>query len=277
MGLLDEIKETASQQPTPKPEVDWLGEEKETILLYGPPKCGKTWAYCSLIEKVIKDGGHVYIINTDGGVSKTFKQYFGEKVPEVRKSITFEFCADLKDLKDVVDSMKQKVNSNDLVIIDLISTFWDMAQRKFIEEASKGNPIDLYVEASKNPSKFGAFTSTQWQYIKSVHNYITQPFTSMAKCNVIGVCAQKNLEVLQARTGGKNKKPEYEAAGAYPAGEPNLAHDFNTIVYVNKLDTGLKHYFQIMGDRGAVTDQKMISFDKEFWSKFEEERKKRYK
>ncbi len=255
---------------------DWLDNEKETILIYGPPKCGKTWAYCSYVERTIKKGGMVYIINTDGGVSKTLKQYFGDKLGDVKDKLKYYFISDADDGRLVASEVSTIVKPNDLVIIDLISDFWDMAQGQFINDISGGEPINYIVKASKDTKKFGLFAGSQWQYIKRLHDYITTPFTARTTCNVIAVAAQKNLDIEKSMSGGKTKHAEYEAAGARPAGATNLTYQFNTIIYINKTDKGDKRYFQIMGDRGAITNQKMVTFDKNFAESYEAERNKKY-
>jgi len=65
--------------------------EHETILIYGQPKVGKTFAVCSLIENTIKKGNKVYIINTDNGIKRTLKAYFNSLVDEVSKHICYFF------------------------------------------------------------------------------------------------------------------------------------------------------------------------------------------
>lgn len=254
---------------------DWLESEKETILIYGPPKSGKTWAYCSFIEKTINNGNHVWIINTDFGVSKTLKQYFSDKLPDVKKFIHYYPLTDMSEADKIAKDILVNSKPNDLVVIDLMSDMWEMAQNKFIEESSGGDIVNYYVNASKDSKKFGLFAGSQWSYVRGLHNLIAAPFTGKTKCNVIAVCAHKELDVEKSIS-GKIKNPEYEATGARPAGEPRLAFQFNTIVFVNKLNKGNERYFQVVGDRGSNVDQKMISFGKNFEEKFSEYRKKFY-
>ena len=267
--LLDNKEEKKSMANS-----DWLQNEKETILIYGPPKCGKTWAYCSYIEEVISKGNKVYILNTDAGVSKTFKQYFGEKFPTMAENVKYFFASDIPEARKAVIEIYKDVREHDLVIIDLLSDMWDMAQQQFILDTSGNDPVNFIVKASKDKSKFGMFEGKMWQYIGTLHDFIISPFTARAKCNVIGVCGEKDIEVAGKISGQKN--PEYESAGAKPAGHKRLAYVFNTIVYVNKSDSGEKHYFRIMGDRGATCSQEKVTFENKFWNKFVDTRKKHY-
>ncbi len=269
--LEDENKE--NQPLNNQIDTEWLIDEKETILIYGAAKCGKTWAYCSYIEDTINKGNKVYIINTDSGVAKTLKQYFGEeKAKEIAKNINYKFVTNMNEAMQVTDEIKNCVNRNDLIIIDLLSEFWDMAQQKFLADISGGRVEEYIVRASKDIKKFGVFEGKMWSYVRSFHDYIVKPFTSRAVCNVIAVCSQKDLEAEKQMSGGKITRPEYITAGAKPGGAPRIDYDFNTIVFIGKKDEN--HFFQIMGDRGSNVNQNMISFNKNFKEKFEEVRRK---
>jgi len=251
--------------------------EKETILLYGGAKCGKTWAYCSIIEKYLENPeAKIYIMNTDNGVSKTLKQYFGEKSSKITERILYVFIASINDAIKNVDEIKKVVKQEDLIIIDLLSDFWEMAQNSFMEEASGGNVVGWIEKMSKDTKTFGLFDGMKWQYIKKLDGYIIDKLITKAPCDVIGICSQKDLEIEKVLSKNKMKSQEYESAGAKPSGQPTLANRFNTIIYIGKTDRGEKHYFQIIGDRGALTNQGMISFEKNFWETFVKERQKRY-
>jgi hypothetical protein len=262
-----EIKSTAN--------LLWLEKEKETIMIYGPPKCGKTWAYCSFIEKTIKAGGKVFIINTDAGVSKTFSQYFAGNLDKVKDHVFYYFISDISEAGPIGKEVYLKSTEKDLIIIDLLSDFWEMAQTKFIQDASGGDLSNYIISSSKDSKKFGLFNGQMWQYIKGLHSSILQPFIGRTKCDVIGICAEKDLDVEKAIT-GKIKNPEYQAAGAKPAGESHMSHQFNTIIYINKLEKGDKHFFQVIGDRGTTVSQNMVTFERNFEKKLEEVRQKNY-
>lgn len=266
---IDESPPKVETKGTP----NWLNSEKETILLYGAPKVGKTWAYCSAIAKVIAKGNKVFLINTDGGISKTFKQYFGPKAKEVSQKVEYHFVDDMADVFEAVKVIKEKVKPNDWIIIDLVSDFWELAQHKFMEEASGGNILGYVKRMSENKKAFGLFEGSKWQYIKKLDNYVLEQLVVSPKCNVLGVAAEKDLKIEQAMT-GKVKQVEFMAAGSRPAGQPQLSYKFNTIVFLGQQKQ--KRYFQVMGDRGAATKKTMISFDRDFWPKFLEQRKKEY-
>jgi hypothetical protein len=279
MGLLDVESSSIQEKPkleSVKADSSWLSSEKETILIYGQAKVGKTWAYCSIIEDIINKGGKVFIINTDGGISKTFKQYFSKRpelLEKATKGIEYYFLGDIGKIVSIIKDIKSKVKATDVVVIDLVSDFWEMAQHKFMEEVAGENIVGFIERASKDKKSFGLLDSNKWQYVKKLDNYILEHLVVAPVCHVIGVAAQKDL-AMERIMGGEIKSVEFEAAGAKPAGQPQLSYKFNTIVFLGI--TKNQRYFQIMGDRGATTKQTMVSYNENFWNKFQEEREKRY-
>jgi len=277
MGFLDEQpKKEFTGMKMEKTEstndMSWLDDPKETILLFGSAKCGKTWAYCSIIEAWMKKGGKIYILNTDGGVAKTLRSYFADKVKEVAKRIEYKFISNMDEGMKYVDEIKGKVNSDDLIIFDLVSDCWEMAQNKFLADVSGSNVANYIVRASKNDKKFGMFEGKMWSYVHTFHDYVVKPFTVRAKCTVVGVCSEKDLDIAKA-FGGKVQN-EYKKIGFRPAGAPRLDYDFNTIVRIFK-DMNV-YSFVIVGDRGSNFESKNHSYKRNFWEKFQEVRKKEY-
>ena len=272
MSLIQDQKKVVSENETTKNK-DWLEQEHETILLYGAPKVGKTWAYCSIIAQFVGAGNKVFIINTDGGISKTFKQHFGDQYSKVSKSIHYHFTEDMQQVIDAVESVKSQASSNDLIILDLVSDFWELAQHKFMEEASGGDVVSYIRRMSENKKSFGLFEGSKWQYIKKLDNYVLEKLVVRPTCNVVGVAAEKDIDIDKA-FGGKQRNMEWAKAGARPAGQPQLSYKFNTVVYIGRNSD--KRYFQIMGDRGAPTQQNIVSYGDNFWEKFTATREKGY-
>lgn len=253
-------------------EAMWLHMPRETMLLFGKAKVGKTWAYCSIIEDTISKGGKVFIINTDNGVARTFKQYFGDKTEEISKSITYYFVSKIEELYVATNDIISKVTPKDLVVVDLLSQLWNMAQNKFINDLSNNNPINYIIEASKDGKKFGNFAGSMWQHIRSVHDMLVEPLVIRAKCNILGVCSEKDTDIEKAFT-GKVENKDYEDIGSKPAGAPRLEYDFNTVIFIGEIANANRRYFRIIGDRGTIYEKKNFSFDRNFLQKFREVRK----
>ena len=265
------------ENPTIKKDIvttnnDWLNDPKETILLYGNPKIGKTFAYCSILDKKIKEGSDIYLINTDGGIAKTLKQYFGEDVDKISSKLHFYFIGSVEEAFNTITKIKNIVKDKDVIVIDLISDFWELEQAQFITELGGENPLGMFVKGMKDPARFGLFLGSQWQYIKKLDNFIIDSLIIRPPCNtIIATSSSKDVEIEKSISGVK--KHSYDVAGARPSGSPSLPYKFNTIVYIGLMEN--KRYFMITGDRGVTINPTMITYERNFYEKFLEIRNKK--
>ena len=257
-------------------EVDnWLLKtEKETVVIFGAPKIGKTYAYLSIIDtEYQKDKNTLfYIINTDGGLSRSFKEYFKEKSDEISKNIRCFYAMDIKEAIKSLEEIKKNIKEKDWIIMDLMSDFWDMAQEEFTKEVSGGDVTKLIINASKDSSKFGLFDSNKWSYIKYLDNQLTMILPTRPICNVVGVCAEKDLEVEEKRSankGGTEMTKLYSGIGARPAGQKQIAYKFNTILYIDGIT---KKQITIFGDRGKLKLGTKFNYEKNMWQEFKKVR-----
>lgn len=252
-----------------KAEENWFKQQNKTILLYGPSKVGKTFAYCSVIEDAYNKGNKVRVLSTDKGFRDTFVAYFGEKAEEVSKSVDYKFLCSIEDAQIKMAQMILGIKPDDWVIVDLISDFWDMAQNKFIEDASGGDPSTYILRAAKDPKKFGLFSGQMWQYIKNLDDNLVNNVILRLNCNVLAVASEKDLEVEKA-IGGKlsETSKDFTEVGAKPAGQKRLSYKFNSIVYLNKQSGN--RYFRIVGTRGMDTQQQPVLFEKNWFKKYQE-------
>lgn len=239
---------------------DWLDNERYSILLYGKPKVGKTWAYCSIIEDTVNKGKKVHIINTDAGLSSTFKAYFGDKYKEVAKSMNYYPCFDIKSGIAATNKIIKEAVPGDWVIVDLMSDFWQFSQDAFME--STGMSPDEYIRlASSDPRKFGLFDGNKWNYIKRLDNLITDVLPKTGNYNILAVTESKDIEVEKALT--KTVVHEFDTIGFKPGGQKTLPHKFDTIVII--MGTATKKY-KIVGHRGKKADTKAKEYGSNFWN-----------
>lgn len=242
----------------------WLPSKRYSILLYGSAKVGKTWAYCSIIEDAFNKGKKVFVINTDGGLATTFKQYFKDKYEEVAKNITYMFCASTADGIKATEQVLKEAKKEDWVIVDLMSDFWEMAQDEFLK-STRMSPDEYIQLASKDPKKFGMFDSGKWNYIKYLDNAISNVLSKRGQYNILAVCNAKDIEP-EKKIGGIISH-EFDNIGFKPGGQKTLSHSFETITFLGGTD---KKFFKIAGNRGAHINSKPIYFGENFWEKFKE-------
>lgn len=245
----------------------------ETILLYGKPKIGKTWAYCSTIEKCLRAGASVFLINTDNGVKRTLQEFLGEEsFNELADKINYYLITNIDDVEEVIKDVKSNVTHNDLIVIDLISDFWEMAQTKFVENLSGGKVIDYYERASRDKSKFGLLSGQQWQYVKKLDNMVISELVIKPPCKVIAVASGREIELDRIH---KNKEilDRFDSIGEKPSGQRELQYKFNTIIYIGELKKD--KYFIVLGDRGKFINQQRVKYIKDFWGAFSKFRNKK--
>lgn len=249
-------------------------QEHETILMFSQPKVGKTWAACSFIDQTLKDEGNIYYINTDNGFERTAKTYFKTNFENMKKSLHFYFIQDLDQIDKIVSEIKSKVKHNDLIVIDLIDDFWEKAQIKFMDEASKAlniTTIDYLIMSNKEGSKIAGLAQDKWVYIKKFDNIVLQKLVITPPCTVIACCSSKDLDVAKIWAKKDADKmyelSKYEEIGSRPAGQPLLRTKFNTIVYIGEKKDG-KRYFVIMGDRGFMKTKDRVEYNNNFYEAF---------
>ena len=249
---------------------DICSPQHKSIFLFGAAKTGKTWCYMPIIDEVISQGGHVHLISTDAGFVETFRAYFKERTQEVSKHITPYMISELEQLYSVTKEIRSNVfssKSRNLIVIDLISSFYEMSQAKFIDDSSGGDFVNFIIRASHDNSKFGMFEGKMWQYIKKMDEYIRQQLIIPPICDVIAIGTEKDIDVEKKIT--KKVAHIYDVTGAKPGGAKELPYDFNTFIYVNKASG--KRFFQVLGHRGVDLDPyERHEFERDFWSKFKE-------
>lgn len=244
----------------------------ETILLYGKPKIGKTWAYCSAIKKCLDAGANVFLINTDNGVKRTLQEYLGKEFDTLADKINYYLITNIDDIEEIIKDVKEHCKPKDLIVIDLLSDFWEMAQQKFVENLSGGNVVDYYERASRDKAKFGLLSGQQWQYVKKLDGMILTELVIRPPCKVIAVASGKEIEMDRVH---KNKEiiDRFDAVGEKPSGQRELQYKFNTIIYIGELKK--QKYFIVLGDRGKFVNQERAGYKTDFWSAFMNFRKRK--
>ena len=262
--MLSEQKKSQPIIPKAMTQQDYLNRTKmfgiidldySSTFVFGPPKIGKTWCYMSAIDKTYKRGGKTYLISTDAGASETFKAYFKERTVEVSQSIMFYALSDLnemyavcKDIRDgIFNSKLPNEKSKDLIVIDLVSSFYEMAQAKFIDDCSGGDPVNFIIKASHDRAKFGMFEGKIWQYVKKIEQYLRQQLIVPPICDVFAIATEKDIDIEKKMS--KAVVHKFDVTGAKPGGSKELPYDFNIMVYINEINN--KRYFQILGCRGV--------------------------
>ena len=266
------VEKKETQEDTVKK--NWLDDTQETIMIYGLPKHGKTFGYCSIIQHFINKGGNIYVISTDAGFVRTVKSYFGEEAVEIYKKITYKQVYDVNDIRNYYNKIREKLKKDDVLIIDLVSDVWEWAQINFVEKLSHGDIESFIIDAMKDPRKFGLFDSNKWSYIKSLHKFV-EDIIIRKPCNFVGVCNEKDVKVEIIKGGARVKQMLSDLGlsdlSTRPGGMKLLPYKFETIIRVGIENK--KYFMQIVGDRGYQFDLKQHFYGRNLYKKLLEWRK----
>lgn len=279
---------TTTQKSLASPILDnWVEAfQFETVMIYGKPKSGKTFCYMSVIDEELKKDPTTkfYLLCSDNGASKTFLSYFGVN-KEPLKNIEYHALTNPTEFKQTIQEIKKKAKRTDWIIVDLISSIWEMAQDHFVEQAAQafGGDITEYVANSKSDNKkFGLLEAGKWQIIKRIDSIVTQDLINSPFCNIFACAGEKvtDMEVAlieNAIAKGKDvEKPElltlYDKVGAKPAGRKELSYYFSTITYIGGIEN---KYFQLIGDRGNMVIGEQVKYGRNFWKTFCEKYRKK--
>jgi hypothetical protein len=269
------------QEEIKKEVEDDFFKEPEKILLYAATKVGKTHAIASLIDAKLNENPDTkfYVIITDAGFWKTVLRYWRLKklnTDVLKKQIVYRPILDLNEVFPVLTEIRAQANTDDWIIVDVMSDFWDRAQDKFIESCStNGNIADLIIEASNDSSKFGTLSGFQWGYCKRLDNTISYYFVINSPCNILATASEKEIGGMAEALAGEDKVEKsvgfmysaYKEVGYRPDGQKRLPYKFDDICFLGKDQKG-KHYFVIVGSRDVDTDFKRIPYAMSFWDAF---------
>jgi len=259
-----------------KDSLEWLDDEGEVILIFGLPKHGKTFAYCSIIEEFLEKNGKIYIMSTEAGFIRTAKAYFGDDIKEKFKDkVKFRLVFDISSIRNFFKEIQPILKKNDLLVIDLVSDVWEWAQIDFVDKLSKGEYENFIYNAMKDISSFGMFDSNKWNYIKALHKFVEDIIVRKV-CSFIGVCTEKDTNV-EIKKGGKDTIKQlsnlgFDEMSVRPGGMKLLPYKYETVLRINKNEKG--YYFQVIGDRGYKTDLIPYNYDKSMYKKLKDWRLK---
>ena len=252
------------------------------MLCYGASKSGKTFAYCNLIDEVLKKDPTVnfFVLNTDNGFKRTFEGYFAMRgIPAPNANVKSVYTPDPTVGKIMMDKVSMMAKPKDFVVVDLISDYYGMAKGIFFEESAKvaGVTLDQYI-AKIAKTKVGGLDPSSWALVTQLNNAVAYDPLAHPYCNVFACATEKSINVAEQYASRekdpdlKKKKEDYlstfEEAGAMPGGHHELPFKFNTILHLNGRRPE-NRAFTIVADRGAAIDESEgHPYKHDMWAEF---------
>lgn len=246
---------------------DWTTDYSMNVILYGPPKCGKTFVAAAMAKQVLDNNkdSKVYVINTDKGWAKPALQ---QGLQDYKDRIVYEYVNTIQKAMRVMNRFKEIIQPHDLIIFDLFSWVWDEAQKEFVNELSKGNYVGFIAKAMSDSGSFGDFTGIQWQYIKRLDDHISNPLSKNPICNVIAICRSKDVSTGYKIAG---KEEDIWSKIGVPEARKDIAYEFANVIRIHKMDSGSRK-FVVVASRDFDTDWKWRDFStgEDFWNQIDE-------
>jgi len=263
-------------------------EHMESILMYGKPKVGKSFAACSVIEDALAKNPKttIFYVCTDNGFDLSFQAYFKERSEDVmRHMVMYPAYAFKKNVTvplftqvaAMFSEIGQKAKKTDWLVVDLADNFYVWAQDEWLLQSSPQNSVTTYMsDAAKDLKKYVEYNRNQWGFIKRLDNIATNNILESQPCNLLYIFGEKLIEMGEDLPDEQQKEASdaFELVGCKPGGQKNLPYAFSTIVYIS----GLKQKkFIVLGDRGYFLPYEEVPFEKHWYQTFLTERKSQMK
>jgi len=256
--------------------------EREVILAFGEPGCGKTLSIVKLVEMGLEYGFNVVAIDRDRGMGKALREVFGKPIPD-----NFDyFLADEWDkIPKAIDYAFDALSAGDWLAFDMIGRFWDFAQEAYAEKVY-GDLTDhlvlLRAEAAEEIRKanidpkskearriigektgYGGFEGrTDWTYIKRMHN--RQVFDRAivdGKFNILSTSAAKDIAEEESK---RNKWELFRNLQKRPEGEKHQMYRHDTIAYLYYRSGAYQWRTDLGGGRGKDRGGRELVKDVEY-------------
>jgi hypothetical protein len=224
----------------------------ERILIYGPPKVGKSRAVLSVARRHAdaNSDARFHVINTEAGYLKMMAGEFGGL-----DNVTVYDVADWPELKAAAKTINDaKLRPHDWIVLDLASALWTMVQDYYVDQvfpdARIGDLGDLFA-LSRTDSSVELDGWKDWSVINKLYNSVMHRLIIRPPGHVIVVTGSKPL--LETSKSGKvgesaEVKNTYGRVGSKPAGQKDLDYQLDSIIYMERTLSG-KYLMTTTGDR----------------------------
>lgn len=217
----------------------------EQILIMGESGSGKSTAviatarFCHEMGKDVQfyvfDGDNAYQCQAEDLV----RSVDGE-ILNAAGNVNVVPCNEWLHYRDGMRCVLDIVRPQDWVVVDRISTPWDLIKEWYVTHFLKTDWDEFFADFRENHLKGGDPLLKHYTAINNFYTSWQRRFNPFAKCNVL--CCTDVKEVItgkdkSAGIGFKDKAATlnaFEGLGWKPAGHNTLANQFNTILYIEK-------------------------------------------
>lgn len=201
------------------------GVARERILVMGPSGSGKTTAWMDVARNT---DAMFYVLDCDFAVERMLAGVNEETADRVEHHEVMEW-------PDFVEKPKEwgkKAESQDWLVVDMISTAWEMVQEYFVEQVFDDDMDQFFLQHRKDLEEQGKKGGSplegfkDWQVINKMYRRFTNTILRWPG-NVMAVAP---VDRVNESTDEKETVAMFGDFGVKPRGQKHTAHLFHTVL-----------------------------------------------
>ena len=228
-------------------------QKRERILLYGEAGSGKSSAWVSIANWIVKSksDAKIYLFDSDYSYEAMYDESFDSVVEVVNVDVNeFELWA--KKLREV----RPKLKRDDWLVVDMIDKAWTGAQNWYWRSVGGGDSIgEVYLRARTEPGfDVGGAYGANWGDINRLYDDFMSLFIN-APCHKLA-CTPARQVMVNPQSGLAINKNDVEWVRYQykPVGQNRLSHGFHTILLAREIPStkGSEYNLTTVKERGPV-------------------------
>lgn len=231
----------------------WKPSRRERILLFGPPKAGKSTTYIGIMDlaRKTKTESHFWIIDNDNATEGiglyeggTYGELLGELVSEdysegVKKEYeraTIWVPEDFTQYRAINQEIRRNARPQDWIVVDMVSNVWESMPDWWIDNVYGDDTWTYYADVRRaiendeegaGERNFGGQKGVDWQYIGKTYRRWEKELTLQAPCHVIMYASESEIQDRFDKSG--EKQAQYKSTSGFaPKVEKGLPHRVHT-------------------------------------------------
>lgn len=209
----------------------------ERILVYGDNGTGKTRAILEIARwyNLRHNPGTFHVISTEASWWRMLapgSKFDGLDDPDAGNLVIHD-VADWNDIEAAAKRILKVVEPHDWIVLDLISSFWELVQDHFVERVLSRDVGDFWEQVRQsNANKDGSPHDgwKDWSIINKLYRTVTNPLLARPPCHIYATAE----ETAVGGTEEKDERELFQRTGRKPVGQKHLPRYFDTIVRVQR-------------------------------------------
>ena len=234
---------------------------QEFVILYGPPRGGKTFKYFSLIEAAynLDPNTRAFVCSTERAAFRNLLEF---PILDALGIVHMKYTPFIDQVMNKTSQLlgSGQLTSSDWIIIDLASTVWDQFPdyycRLVLKKGRMDEPGSGYAQLQKEYEDAGGTGNCMLEYYKDGVNPLWNRWDIKLRdsgAHVLLTSAENKVEEDDIKGFKKADKKEvvqlFKTVGTLPAMQKRTPFQYHTILKCDRPYTGKGPYIQTVGER----------------------------